>query len=378
LKTLNQVHKSWAGHGLGLVTVNADDPAAVESLRAQVKDYSFLILQGSDDVAGIYNILYRYLFDRHRDMSLPTSFLIDDKGDIVKVYQGPVLPEHVERDFRRLPGSDAERLAKALPFRGISDSMVFRRNYLNYGSVYFQRGYYDQAGSSFQLALRDYPASPEALYGLGSVYLKQDKTIEARNSFERATNLPASYPDTLANSWNNLGLLLTREGRTAEAIPYFQQALRLSPDHLIALDNLGNAYRQEKNWDDARKTLERALQVNPDDPEANYSLGMVFAQLDDSERAYEYLRRALKSRPGYPEALNNLGVLYLRTRRRDEAVASFEECIRVAPEFDQSYMNLARVYALEGAPDKARTVLGNLLKQHRDHPQAKRLLEELK
>ena len=143
--------------------------------------------------------------------------------------------------------------------------------------------------------MRDDPASAEALYGLGSVYLKQEKTTEARESFERATRLPASYPDTLANSWNNLGLLATREGRTAEAIPYFQEALRLNPDHLVALDNLGNAYRQQKNWEEARKTLERALKVNPEDPEANYSLGMVFAQLDDSDRAYEYLQKALKS-----------------------------------------------------------------------------------
>jgi hypothetical protein len=36
-------------------------------------------------------------------------------------------------------------LAKALPFPGVGDGLVFRRNYLNYGSVYFQRGYYDQA-----------------------------------------------------------------------------------------------------------------------------------------------------------------------------------------------------------------------------------------
>ena len=28
--------------------------------------------------------------------------------------------------------------------------MVFRRNYLNYGSIYFQRGYYDQAEASFR------------------------------------------------------------------------------------------------------------------------------------------------------------------------------------------------------------------------------------
>ena len=104
---------------------------------------------------------------------------------------------------------------------------------------------------------------------------------------------------------------------------------------------------------------------------------MVFAQTDDNERAYDYLQKALKFRPGYPEAMNNLGVLYLRTGRRDEGVKMFDECIRVAPSFDQSYLNLARVYALESAPDKARTVLLDLLKQHPDHVQASKMLEEL-
>ena len=79
----------------------------------------------------------------------------------------------------------------------------------------------------------------------------------------------------------------------------------------------------------------------------------------------------------YPEALNNLGILYLRTQRRDEAVASFEECIRVAPAFDQAYLNLARVYALEDAPQKARAILLELLKQHPDHAQAQRMLAQL-
>jgi Flp pilus assembly protein TadD len=104
---------------------------------------------------------------------------------------------------------------------------------------------------------------------------------------------------------------------------------------------------------------------------------MVFAQMDDNDHAYDYLQRALKLRPVYPEALNNLGVLYLRTRRRDEAVASFEECIRLAPQFDQSYLNLARVYALEGAPEKARNVLLELVKQRPDDASAQKMLEQL-
>jgi tetratricopeptide (TPR) repeat protein/thiol-disulfide isomerase/thioredoxin len=379
LKVFDRAHQQWAAQGLQLVAVNVDEPADAEKVRALARErrFSFPILHGTDDVAGIYNILYRYLFDRHRDLGLPTSFLIDEKGEIVKVYSGPVNREHVEQDFQQIPRTAAERLARALPFPGVSATYEFGRNYLTYGSMFFQRGYFDQAAASFQLALRDDPSSAEACYGLGSAYLNQRKIAEARESFERATQLRASYPDTLANAWNNLGLLATQENRTDEAIRYFQEAVRLSPDHLIARNNLGNAYRLQKNWEAARKAFERALEVSSADSEANYGLGMVFAQGDDAVRAYDYLQRALKSRPDYPEALNNLGILYLRTQRRDEAVASFEECIRVAPGFDQSYLNLARVYSVEDAPDKARAVLLELLHQHPDHAQAKNMLAQL-
>jgi tetratricopeptide (TPR) repeat protein/peroxiredoxin len=379
LKTFNTVQARWAAQGLQLLTVNVDDPAGADKLKALAREngLSFPILRGSDDVAAIYNLLYRQVFDRHRDLGLPASFLIDSRGDIVKIYQGPMNPERVEHDSHHIPQTDEERLARALPFPGVTATYEFGRNYLSFGSIFFQRGYFDQAATSFQLVLRDDPSSAEASYGLGSAYLNLQKTAEAQESFQRAVKLHASYPDTLANAWNNLGLLATQEARTDEAVRCFKEAVELSQDHLIALNNLGNAYRLQREWDKARQTFERALEVSPNDPEANYGLGMVFAQADDSEHAYEYLQRALKFRPVYPEALNNLGILYLRTQRRDEAVASFEECVRVAPAFDQSYLNLARVYVVEGSPDKARPVLLELLKQHPDHAQAQSMLAQL-
>ena len=378
-----------------LVPVAAPSFPALSNLRGKPVLLSFVTKQGTDEklagveslyvnvdrdkeTAGVYNVMYRSLFDRHRDMALPTSFLIDADGDIVKVYQGSVDPRQVEQDVRHMPQTASERLAKALPFAGISDTYQFGRNYLSFGTVFFQRGYFEQAVESFRLAFRDDPSSAEALYGIGSVYLKQEKTTEARDCFERAAKLTPGYPETRPNSFNNLGLLATREGRIEEAIGYFQEALRASPDHLVALENLGNAYRQQKRWDEARTTLERALTVEPRDPAVNYSLAMVYAQTGDTDHAYQYLRQALRLRPDYAEALNNLGVLYLRTSRRDEAVASFEECIRVAPGFGQSYMNLARVYSLEGHPEKARAVLLDLLKQHPGDAQAEKELEQLR
>jgi Flp pilus assembly protein TadD/peroxiredoxin len=380
LGDFDQSYSRWARKGLQVLAANVDEPLTVGGAPAlaEYSHLSFPILRASPDVVGIYNILYRYLFDRHRDLSLPTSFLIDERGAIVKIYQGPAPADHFEEDFQQIPKTAANRLAKALPFPGVSETSNFGRNYLSLGSLLFERGYLEPAEAFFQLALRDDPSDSEAFYCLGSVYLQQEKNAEARASFERAVQLHAKYPGTMRRAWNNLGILAVREGRTDVAVRNFQQALQIDPDYFLALENLGNAYYHQKRWKDAQDALVRALQLNPEDPKTNYRLGMVFAQLDDTQRAYDYLQKALALRPAYPEALNNLGVLYLRTHRLEEAERSFKESIRVAPTFEQSYLNLARVYAIDGDTQKARMVLFELLKRHPGHVQAEKELEHLK
>jgi tetratricopeptide (TPR) repeat protein len=378
LKQLEKLNSRWTKEGLQPLVIDVDAAQGGDEKQRQIPfEQNFPILRATQDVIAIYNLLFRSLFDRHRDLSLPTSFLIDEAGDLVKIYQRIIENEQFGEDFKNIPRTDAERIAKALPFTGADTGYAFGRNYLSLGSVFFERGYPETSETFFRRALQDDPASAEALYGLGSVYLQQQKPKEARESFERVLKLQASYPGTIPNAWNNLGILSAREGDAAAAIEFFQRALQIDPAHLIALLNLGNAYRQSKNWPEAKKVLQRAFDVGPDDPEVNYSLGMVCTQLEESDRAYEYLKRAVSLRPVYPEALNNLGVLYLRSRRPEEAVHSFEESIRVAPEYDQSYLNLARVYAIQGEREKARQVLLELLKQHPDHAQAKAELNQL-
>ncbi|HEX3119337.1 MAG TPA: tetratricopeptide repeat protein [Candidatus Acidoferrum sp.] len=379
LSELNSAYSKWQARGLRLLAINGDEPPPNQSAPTSLPQnhFSFPSIAYNADLIAIYNILYRSLYDRHRDLTLPTSFLLDEKGLIVKIYQGSVQPNDVLEDAHNIPKTDAARMEKGLPFPGIASTTDFTRNYLSYGSIFFERGYMTEAEHFLQLALRDDPDNSEALYGIGSIYLQQNKTTDARATFERVIKLPQRYPGTLPNARNNLGLLSAREGRTDEAIQDFQQALQIDPDHFIALENLGNAYRQAKRWDDAKSTLERVLQLQPDSAEANYAMGMVYAQTDDANRAYDYLQKALAQKPAYPEALNNLGVLYLRKNQPNDAEASFKEAIRVAPSFQQSYFNLARLYAIEGNNAAARQVLTDLLQQHPGDPQIERALSQL-
>jgi len=370
LASLQKAHDKWLSEGLQLVVVNVAG-------QKVTGEWKFPVVSAPPELVAVYNLLYGRLFDRNRDMSLPTAFLIDAQGNIARIYQGALRLDSVEADFREIPKTPAERMARGLPFAGVSGTYEVGRNYLSFGSVFYERGYLEQAEAFFQLAEKENPGAAEPLYGIGSVYLEQQKRKEAREYFERALKSTADYPATLPNAWNNLGILAAREGNTDQAIGFFEKALQLNPDHAVALQNLGNAYRQKKDWDAARKTLEHALVLNPEDAEANYGLGMVFAQLNDALRAYEYLQKALAARPAYPEALNNLGILYLRTGRADEAKKSFVESIRVAPGFEQSYLNLARVYTIEGDKAKARATLEQLLKVHPEQVQARKQLEEL-
>jgi tetratricopeptide (TPR) repeat protein len=376
---LQRSHEDWARKGLQLITIDVETAEKARNGRAQTLQGhdSFPMLKASPDVIATYNLLFRQLFDRHRDMSVPLSFLVDPIGNIIKIYQKSFSKDKIEADFQTIPKTDAERLHKALPFAGLTETYDFGRNYLSLGFVFYDRGYFEQAMEFLGQAVKDDPNSAEALYGLGSCYLQLQKTNEARDCFQRTLKLHASYPGTLPNCWNNLGILAAREGNYDLAIENFQRALQIDSEHSIALQNLASAYRQKKDWPQAKSALERALALNPDDAEANYGLGIVYAQQNDTNRAYDYLQKAITLRPAYPEALNNLGILYLRTQRPGEAVKSFEESIRVVPAYDQAYLNLARVYVIQGDREKAKAVLRELLKQHPDHAKAKEELNQL-
>lgn len=360
---------------LHLLAIVVEDPPDPEKVRAFAKRHAFPfpLVCGSSEVAGVYNIIYRYLYDRRRDLPIPASFLIDEDGRIVKLYQGIVDTKRVLEDVRSIPRTSEERIRKALPFPGLIPDGGFPRNDFTYGVAMFQHGYLDQAEESFQQVIAAKPRNAEAYYNLGTLYLRRKSPTEARRFLRQAIDLQPDYPA----AWNNLGLIAAQENQNDEAIRNFQRSLELRSNYAVALLNLGNVYRRVGNNDEAQKYLFAALQAEPNDPEANYSVGMLCARQSKVEDALKYLEKAVSLRPDYADALNNLGVLYIREQRYPDAEAQFKTCIQVSPDFDQPYLNLARLYVLLHEDDKAKQTLQALLRLQPDHKMAQQALEML-
>jgi Flp pilus assembly protein TadD/peroxiredoxin len=375
LRLLQKNLSSLSVTGLQIIAINADDPSDAQKVRSLVasENFTFPVLLATPELLGVYNIIYRYLFDRRRDLALPTSFLLDKDAVIVKLYQGSANPSQFLKDAQSLSLTPAARASKSLPFPGVLHQGAFQRNEFTYGVAFFQHGYLEQAAASFEQVIRSNPENPEAFYNLGTLFLRRNALPDARKNLEQAVKLRPDYPE----AWNNLGMIDAQEGQPDSAIRHFQQSLVLRPTYSTALLNLGNLYRRLGKFPEAEASLSRALDLAPEDPEINYNLGMLYARQDQLEKAEQFLRKAADLRPGYPDALNNLGVLLVRQGRASDAESIFRDCIRSNPSFDQPYLNLARLYMLSNDREKARAALQSLLNLQPDHKLARQALEML-
>jgi tetratricopeptide (TPR) repeat protein/peroxiredoxin len=378
LDVLGTLAKNFAlssGHEVTCIAVNVDDPVNLDRARsfARQQRFSFPVLFATEETTGVYNLIYRYLFDRRRDLPIPSALLLSGDGMIVRVYQGAVDPDFVLRDARSIPANATERMRSALPFPGILVQDRLARNDFTYGVAMFQHGYLNQAEASFLQVLADKPDDADALYNLGTLSLRRRDLAKASGYLQRTVKLRPNYPE----AWNNLGMIAAEQGQPEEAVRNFQQSLAYRPDYAVALQNLGNVYRRQKLFDKAHDCLARALELLPDDPEMNFSLGMLYAQQNQLEPAARYLQKAVVLRPEYPEALNNLGIVFVRQGDYAHAEEEFRTGIRLSPAFDQSWLNLARLYALQNDRERARQVLNQLLALQPDNATAKQSLEQL-
>jgi tetratricopeptide (TPR) repeat protein len=152
---------------------------------------------------------------------------------------------------------------------------------------------------------------------------------------------------------NNLGKALYQDGRPAEAIEQFRQAVALEPDSPEAHANLGNCLQAQGLGDDARHEYLAALAINPRFAGAHFDLGLSLLQAGRREEAADQFRTALQIDPSHAAAANSLGLALAGMGRLDEAAQQYRLALRLNPEMPEAHLNLGNAYYRKGRFEEA-------------------------
>lgn len=81
---------------------------------------------------------------------------------------------------------------------------------------------------------------------------------------------------------------------------YYQKALELNPDQLVALSNLATLYAETNRTEEAVIVIQKMLSINPNDASSHFALGYVFRYAGLLELSIAHMEKALRISPGNP------------------------------------------------------------------------------
>jgi tetratricopeptide (TPR) repeat protein len=193
------------------------------------------------------------------------------------------------------------------------------------------------------------------------------RTKEAIAYFEETLRIKPDH----TKAHNGLGTALAQTGQLAAAIAQFQEAVRLDPDNLEARANLASALAQSGDTAGAIEQNAELLRAQPDSAEAHYNLGSALAQTGRVPEAMQQFQEAVRLRPDYAEAHNNLGTAFFVEGRLAEAASQYEAALRVKPDFAEARFNLGSLFVKMGRTAEAIEQIQNAVRLRPDYPEAR-------
>ena len=303
-----------------------------------------------DNLAKV-EILIEYLTSRRSSLSIPTSILVDAKGNTAAVYLEPVSWEQLKTDLATLNESPAVTLKRASARAGrwfADPRQIDLASYLgDYATLYGMNGF---------------PEESQRLYDL---IRPEEGLLTAREFYNQAKSA-------------------AQQGQLEKAIEFYQNAIRIDPEYGRALTGLGAIFLNQKRMDEAQALFEKAISIDPNHATALINLATIEQMRGEVESAVARLKRVITINPEYHEAYLSLGFVLAAMREYDEAIQYMEKGVELNPKSLIGQLNLAKAYGAKGRLEESEAAyrrvvaldpkmpyphygLGNLQAMQKDH-----------
>ena len=254
-------------------------------------------------------------FRLHRSTDAASAFLEAEKAapDNLAVNFWLALTSENQRDWKQA-ASHMDRVSRVLQEPGI----LLRLSY-----YYAQAG--DMSGSldALQRLRALDPSEPDYIYYQA---VGEETAGHLKAAIKLLNEFLAVQPKD-AEAHFELGTVLDRAGHFDEAVPHFQEAIRLKPDFDAALNYLGYSWADKGvHLNEAEALITRALKVSPTDGSYRDSLGWVYykeGRFADAVRELTTAAAALSE----PLIQEHLGDAFFALGKKPEAYQAWEKAL---------------------------------------------------
>ena len=189
---------------------------------------------------------------------------------------------------------------------------------------------------------RDRPFMDAA--GAGAAAYGEGDYASALEQFQAAVEKNPQDTDSLSN----LGQVLVKLNRPADAIPYFTRAVALAPDRWAYQFNLARALGQVGRLEESIQGYRTAQVLFPNDYVTTFNLALSLHKKGDESAAVEQYQKAISLQPEDASFRKALGISYERLQKGPEAAAAYQEYLRLSPDAPDADRVRERIAELTG------------------------------
>jgi len=260
----------------------------------------------------------------------------------------------------RLYTSEGDSVAAGQQYRvalsaGANDPVELKR----IGDVLLINGEYESAATAYNRAItvlkqpqpaRIGEADPnifesELYHGLGQANLKVGKFDAAQSAEQRALDLRGNaYPEALVG----MGDIALLQGKPAEAVDRYRDALKLNSRLVGAAIGLGRASGALGNWSVAQAQFRDAVNLDPSSAEAHLWLGEALVRQSNPGAAIPEYARAIELKPHYPEAYFGLAQAQLAAGQSDLAGDNLAVALQMRPNYSEALLLQGKLFEQQG------------------------------
>ena len=161
-------------------------------------------------------------------------------------------------------------------------------------------------------------------------------------------------PTASAKELEERGDILRAEKYYADAIDYYEAAIKKSSGPAQLYNKEGIAELQMLHFNEAKHLFERATKSNREFPEATNNLGVVYYNMRSYGKAIKYYHRAIGMNNDSASFHSNLGTAYFAQHKYEKASREYATALSLDPEIFERHSQAGITAQMSSPEERAR------------------------